>query len=145
MKRLMIAAILLCSAAAGALTLKEQKKYKEWQEYLTGDSSYRDEVTKKCGYDIPVTMGPEFATPFMAANAHAPSFCDATRSAISGMCEDETSKTVIKKNIKKVDCKLGKVKEAAFKLSGGTLTFTVGVDASNLDDKVKEWLENNLK
>ena len=61
------------------------------------------------------------------------------------MCEDATSKDAIKAKIKKIHCVLAKKEdEASFKLAGGTLTFSVGVKASNLSDKVKEFLENNL-
>jgi hypothetical protein len=145
-KTMMIAALALACGTATALTLKEQKQFKAWQDYLKDpDQSYVKSVKDKCGYDIPLSMGQEFVTPFMKDNASAPSYCDSTRGTISGMCEDETSKTAIKKNIKKIECKLGKEKETAFKLANGTFTFTVGVNASNLDSKIKEWLENNLK
>jgi hypothetical protein len=138
--------LFMCAATASALTLKEQKQYKAWQAYLVDPSqSYVKTVKDKCGYDIPLTMEEKFVTPFMAENTHAASYCDSTRSAISGMCEDETSKAAIKRNIKKIECKLGAKEKAEFKLNAGTLTFTVGIGASNLDDKVKEYLENNLK
>ena len=81
----------------------------------------------------------------MADNANAASYCDATRSTISGMCEDATAKPMIVKSIKKIDCKYGKKGEVTLALKSGTLTFTVGEGASNLDQKVKEYLENNLQ
>lgn len=137
--------IALLSTTSMALTLKEQKKMKEAKDYVAGDDSYKDETVKKCGYDIPLTIEAKMVTPFMEGNYSLPSYCDSPRGTISGMCEDETSKTAIKKAIKKIDCKLGKEGEVAFKLNGGTLTFTVGVNSSNLEQKTKEWLENNLK
>ena len=146
MGKIVLAILATFATSAMALTLKEQKQYKAWQAYLTDPSqSYVKSVKDKCGYDIPLTMEDKFTTTFMEANTHAASYCDSTRSAISSMCEDETSKAAIKKNIKKIECKLGTKEKADFKLNAGTLTFTVGLGASNLDDKVKEYLENNLK
>lgn len=139
-------ALIAVSSTASALTLKEKKQVKEWNDYLVDESSsYVKTVRDKCGYNIPLTMEDKFATPFMAQNANAASYCDETRSRISSMCEDATSKEAIKAKIKKIHCVLAKKEdEASFKISGGTLTFTVGVKASNLGDKVKEYLENNL-
>ena len=48
------------------------------------------------------------------------------------------------KKIKKITCKLGKADEATFKLNGTELIFTVGLGASNLDDKSKKFFEANL-
>jgi hypothetical protein len=147
MKLLSILVAAMFVGSAGALTLKEQKKWKDWQEYLKSpDQSYIGKVKEKCGYEIPLTMEEKFVTPFMAANAHAASYCDSTRSAISGMCADDTSKAAIAKNIKKIVCKYAaKEGEVGFALNGGTLTMTVGLNAANLDAKVTEYLENNLK
>jgi hypothetical protein len=141
-----VLALMAVGSSASALTFKEKKQYQEWVNYLKDEnSSYVKTVKDKCGYDIPVTIEDKFTTPFMAANAHAAAFCDETRSQISSMCEDATSKEAIKAKIKKIQCVLAKKEdEASFKLAGGTLTFTVGVKASNLGDKVKEFLENNL-
>lgn len=127
-------AMMAISSTASALTLKEKKQYKEWQEYL---------VNKRSSYVK--TAKDKFTTPFMAASANAASYCDEARSRISSMCEDATSKEAIKAKIKKIHCTLAsKEEEASFKLAGGTLTFTFGVKASNLGDKVKDFLENNL-
>jgi hypothetical protein len=146
MKKIILAAAVVITSSAMALTLKEQKQFKQWQAYLTDASqSYVQSVQEKCGYAIPLTMEDKFVTPFMTENANAASYCDSTRSTISSMCDDATSKAAIKKNIKKINCKLGKKEEASYKLAGGTLTFTVGVGASNLENKAKEFLENNLK
>lgn len=146
MKKLILVLAAVATSSAMALTLKEQKQYKEWQKYLTDpDSSYVKTVKDKCGFDIPVTLEEKMVPSFMASNTHAGSYCDSTRSAIAGMCEDDTSKGAIKKNVKKVECKLGADGKVDFKLAAGTLTMTVGQGATNLDQKVKEYLENNLK
>ncbi len=138
--------ILALASSASALNLKEKKQFNDWQAYLKDPGqSYSGAVKTKCGYEIPVTIDEKFTTPFMADNANAASYCDATRSTISGMCEDATAKPMIVKSIKKIDCKYGKKGEVTLALKSGTLTFTVGEGASNLDQKVKEYLENNLQ
>ena len=139
-----IISLVLITTTASALTLKEKKQWAEWQEELTSDSSYSKTFKEKCGYDLPVKMEEKFVTPFMEANTSATAYCDAARSAMSSMCADKTSKEEITKKVKSVSCKLGKAEEASFKLNGTNLEFTVGLGASNLEDKTKSWLENNL-
>ncbi len=140
-----IVLLVLVSTSVSALTLKEKKQWVEWQDYMTNkDSSYIGTFKEKCGYDLPVKMEEKFVTPFMEANTSAPSYCDSPRSTMSSMCADKTSKDAIAGKIKAVECKLGKPEEVSFKFNGSTLVFTVGLGASNLDDKIKTWLENNL-
>ena len=143
MKKLFVLVLALSFATpAFALTLKEKKQVQAWNDYLKDESqSYVKSFKDKCGYDLPVTMEEKFATPFMEANTNAASYCDSPRSAMSGMCEDATSKDSIAKQVKKVDCKLGEKGKVNIKLTGTTLTFTVGVEAANLDDAVKTFLE----
>jgi hypothetical protein len=132
--------------SAIALTPKEAEKFKEWQDYLKDPKqSYSERVKTNCGYEIPITIEEKFVTPFMTANTSAPAYCDATRSAIASLCKRDVIKPYVVRNIKKIDCKLGKEKEIGFKLAGGTFTFTVGLHTPNLDEKVKEYLENNMK
>lgn len=143
--KMFIVALVLVSTSVSALTLKEKKQLNDWNDYLKSESdSYVKSFKDKCGYDLKVTMEDKFTTPFMMANTNAASYCDSPRSAMSRMCEDKTSKEAISGKIKAVNCKLGKDGETAFKLNGSTLEFTVGLNAANLDDKSKEWLENNL-
>lgn len=145
MKQITLIALLALSFSAQALTLKEKKQMGEWRAYLASESESYVKTTKdKCGIDIPVTMEDAFATPFMTASANAASYCDATRSAISTMCNDATSKAEIVKKVKKITCKLGKEKEKTFKFNGTELVFTVGLNASNLDEAVTKFLEDNL-
>lgn len=144
-KQIIALAVFAVAVSASALTLKEKKQFADWQTYLkSADQSYVKTVKDKCGIDIPVTLEEKFTTPFMEKNANAASYCDAPRSTLASMCDDATSKTEIVKKVKKITCKLGKPDEATFKLSGTELVFTVGVSASNLDEKAKEFFEKNL-
>jgi len=144
----LFSAAVLISVQAQALTLKEKKQFQEWQDYLKNkSSSYVETVKTKCGFELPVTIDEKMTTPFMAANANAASYCDSVRSVISGMCDDATSKTAIKGAVKKVSCVLGKKADdvvLSLDKKSGVITFSVGVSGSNLDEKVKTYLENNL-
>lgn len=141
---LLVAACFLAQSA-GALTLKEKKQLEAWTKYLADPGqSHVKSFKDKCGYDAPVSLDEKMVTPFMEANTHAGAYCDAPLSAMSGMCEDATSKTAIKAKIKSVKCINGKAGELAMKINGSVFEFTVGVGAPNLDRKVKEFLENNL-
>ncbi len=138
--------VLAFASSASALNLKEKKQFGEWQAYLKDPAqSYIGKVKEKCGFAPTVTIEEKFVTPFMTENANAASYCDAALSTISNMCDDATAKPMIVKSIKKIDCKMGKADEVAFALKGGTLTFTYGIKGSNLNDKAKEYLENNLQ
>ncbi len=138
--------VLAFVSSASALNLKEKKQLNDWQAYLKDPGqSYIGKVKENCGFSPAVSLDEKMVTPFMTENANAASYCDAVLSTMSGMCEDATAKPMIVKSIKKIDCKLGKKGEVAFALKGGTLTFTYGVGGSNLNEKTKEYLENNLQ
>lgn len=142
-----IVLLALISTSVSALTLKEKKQLADWQTGLDAvDSSeyYRGHFKTKCGYDMPLKLDEKFVTPFMEANTSAAAYCDAARSSMSSMCDDKMSKEAISKKIKSISCKLGKPEEASLKIAGSTLEFTVGLGAANLDQKVREFLENNL-
>jgi hypothetical protein len=143
----LILTILAIASVSSALNLKQTKTYNQWKEYLSKKSTdgFSDEVVKKCGYEIPVDLDEKTVVPFTAENTSAALFCDATLSTIAQMCEDATAKPMIKKSITKISCVLGKKQESSFKLSGGVLTFTFGLGASNLEEKAKDFLENNLQ
>lgn len=148
MVKLFAILVLAISSTSFALTLKEKKKFEEWNEYLKNpSSSYIKTFKDKCGYDLPVTMEEAFVTPFMTGNSNAASYCDTPRSVMSSMCEDATSKKAITDAIKKVTCKYTSKKGVLdFKIDkkSKTLEMTVAIDASNLDEKTKTFLENNL-
>lgn len=147
MKQLLFGILLvLVSFNSLALTLKEKKKFVEWQAYVVDPKqSNDDDVEKKCGIKIPLELNENLVTPFMEANSNAASFCDHTRNAIQRMCGDATSKAAITAKIKKINCTLGKPGEVSFILSKeGILTFTVGVKSANLEKQAETFLENNL-
>ena len=137
----------LVSVSAFALTLAEKKKQKYWEDEIAGKEGqgYAKTFKDKCGYDLPVTMEEKMVTPFLEANTSLSSYCDAPRAAMSSMCEaDKMNKDAITAKIKKVDCKLGEKGKVDMKLSGSTLVFTVGLDAANLEDAVKTFLDKSL-
>ena len=148
MKRTLGLMLILCfSTSAFALTLKEKKQFMKWQDQLAKEDEYGGAETfkKKCGVEIPASLDEHMVTPFMEKNASLSSYCGSARKAMAGMCSDATSKESILKQVKKIDCKGGKEGELNIKLSGSTLVLTFGTGAANMDEKVKEFLENNLK
>ena len=141
----LVIAVLAAAVVVQAQTAKETKQMLEWKAYLTDASqSYMKTAKDKCGFDIPVTMEPKFAAPFMTANANAASYCDTPRSALSSLCDDPTYKAAIVKKVKKISCKLGKPDEKSLKFNGTEVIFTVGVSASNLDEAAKKFFEDKL-
>ena len=147
LKFILVTVLIAVGSFANALTLKERKTLTEWKTYLTDPAA--DGNTKyfkdKCGYDLPVTIDEKTVTPFMAANASAPSYCDEARGTMGKMCDDDKeNKKAISDKIKKVSCHLGKEGEYTLKLNGTELVVTMGVNSSNLPEKIKEFLENNL-
>jgi hypothetical protein len=141
---LLVLATVLVAQPAFALTLKEKKQLAAWNEQVKGADSHVAQVKQKCGFDLAVSLDEKMLAPFMAENTSAAAYCDSGASAIAGLCEDPASKAEIVKKVKKVDCKNGKAGEAAIALKGSTLEIAVGPGTSNLDEKVKTFLENNL-
>jgi len=144
-KFLVFLTTLSIAICASAMTLKERKQLRLWQEELSDPKkSYNELVLRHCGVTLPITLEDKLAVAFVEAHTSASGYCESPRSAIYKMCQDPTSKEAIVAKIKKISCKLGKEKEVSFKLNGPELVMTVGLGAPNLDEKTKEFLENNL-
>jgi hypothetical protein len=134
---------LILTSPAHALTDKEKRQMKAWNDYLESDSqSSAKRATEKCGFVVPTKLDDAFATSFIKATAHAGDYCDSVRSAVADYCGDEIGKSSVKEKIKKISCKLGKDSEVSFKLVSGDLQATLGLNAGNIKDKTKEFLEN---
>ncbi len=151
MKYFLILAIVTfgLSFESQALNIKEKKQLKAWKQYMDDPSqSYGKWFKDKCGYDLPVVIDEGLVKPFMAANTSAASYCDSPRSVMQAMCGDKDMKEIVlpefKKKIKKVVCKMSNDKELTLKIEKGALTMMVKPGTSNLDKKVKDFLENNL-
>lgn len=144
MKFLVTVVALSLSVSAFSLTLKEKKTFKEWNEWLRSDSSAHKRVKDKCGIEIPASVSEDMVTPYMEANSSAATNCDSVRDQLITLCGDKDVKEAVTAKVKKVDCKLGKKGEVAIKLNGSTLEAALGVGGANVEDRVKEYLENNL-
>lgn len=150
-QRIMFAVVAVVAVAfttsAHALTLKEKKEWAKVQEDLKNPShSASGHVKEKCGYELPVKIDEAMLTPFLTAGKSLVGFCDAPRSKIASMCDDKTTKEAVSKQVKSISCHLAKKSDdVILKMSGTTLDVTLGTESSNLEDKVKEFLENNLK
>jgi hypothetical protein len=135
--------LLFVTTSSFALTTKEKIKLGDWSNYLKSEDSYSETVKKNCGHAIEVKIDENMVTPFLADNSDPSRGCDVPRSAMAELCKTDAYKTAISK-IKKIHCKIGKAGEASFSVSGDTLTVNLGLSAPNVEDKAKEYLENNL-
>lgn len=140
------ALVVIFGLGTASASMKEDQTFKKWNEFLNdAGKSYLGSVDKKCGKVIPVTIEKNMVTPFMEKNKDASSFCDKTRSVISGMCADATAKEAVTKQIDKVACKMSeKGKEVSMTLSGKTLQVMLSPDDTNLEGKIKAFLEKTL-
>jgi hypothetical protein len=146
MKRIILSlACLTFAFSAHALNLKEKKEYEGWKAALNAADGPVDSFKAKCGYAIPVTLDEKLVAPFMAENASGDGFCANALSVMAGLCEDAMTKKAISSQVKKLNCQLGKKGESSVALKGTELVFSFGVGASNLEDKVRDFLNNNLK
>jgi hypothetical protein len=147
MKKILMMFMLFSCTSAFALSLKEQKELMSWKESLSKNYSegHAAQVVAKCGYEIPAELDEKLVAPYIGKGQCGYCPCDQAFEAIAKLCEDDMSKAAIKKSIKKLSCKLGKNGEAGFALNGTTLSVSYAYDAPYMVDKVKEYLENNLK
>ena len=135
--------LLFVTTSAFALNLNEKTQMAKWNEHLKGTDGHGPTFKANCGYELPVSFDENMVTPFMAKNSDVATNCDLARSAMADMCKKPIQKAAIAK-IKSLHCKLGKEEEVSFKISKTALEFTVGVSAPNIEDKTREFLENNL-
>jgi hypothetical protein len=136
--------LLLVSGATSALTMTEKKFKTEWDAKVKTYGSH-DLFKKNCGGDLSYTFDDKLVTSFVKDNANAATYADQLAGAMARMCEDATVKKALSSKVKKMALKgAAKNDEASFKMSGSELVVTLGPSAPNLEDKVKEFLENNL-
>lgn len=135
---------LILSVAANALTLKEKKKLEEWKK-LVAESTGAKAAKRECGFDIPVSFDEAMVTKFMEHKRSLSSYCTQPVSTLASMCRDATAKGEITKKVKSVKCTLNADEKAlTLKFNGTVLEYSVGIGASNQDEKIRIWLENNL-
>jgi hypothetical protein len=144
MKNLALVALLSLgpSVAIAEMSLKDTKQMEEWNKHLQdGIESHKSH----CGYAITAKLDPGFVkTKFVEERTSAGAYCAAALEGVGNLCDDATSKPVVAKKVKKLTCKPGPDGSASFKLAGGELQFTFGLNASNLPDQTKKYLEEHL-
>jgi hypothetical protein len=143
MKKFLTALVVLgISASASAMSLKEKTAWEKWNKDMKEGDHYTD-FKKHCGKDVTVTLDQKFLASFMKEEASPSGWCGQVLEGMSRLCEDATAKKEVTK-ITKVNCKSGKPDEMTLKKTGNELTATFGFKTSNISDKTKEYLENNL-
>ena len=144
MKLVLLALAIVGSTTAFAQNLAQRKQLADWRKELTEKEKW---LEKKCGTHIPAEMdGAWVSSGFLEAHTSGSGYCESLTSAVAGLCErDEISKEAIAKQIKKITCKPGKEKEQVFSFEGSTFVGRLGMNAPNITDNARKWLENNLK
>jgi len=138
-------ASLLFGSHVSALTLKETKIVKDWNEAMDKANAG---VKTACNKDIKAMMDQKTwlkdIPKYMAESQSMTHSCEGTMEAIATLCADADAKAAITKKISAVKCYGGaKDKELKFEMKGTTVEVTVG-SWGFYDSKAKEWLENNL-
>ena len=102
-------------------------------------------VKEKCGATMTFKIDSSFLnSDFVTGNKSVPGFCQHPFYVWNQiLCKTPAYKDAISK-FKTYTCKHGQGKELTLAVSGGDVTMTIGKDASNVDDQVKNWFEKNL-
>lgn len=137
-------------AAPAVVTLSpaEKAQHQKWQAYLSDpNGSYAYYPKEMCGKDLPMTLDQNVTAPFMKAGNDAAVYCEEIRTKLSTMCRNSAdlknnNKVKINKLIGKISCKIAaKEDEASFKLVGNELQAFLGAKASNIAEKLLEFLD----
>lgn len=143
------------SVQAATLTPEQAAKLKEWQGIVSDKTSAEFGWPKEmCGIEkgLPVKMDPSLVAPFMEAGNEANYYCSEIRDKLSTICRNakETikkgnktdNKANVVKLINRITCKISKGEEdsATFEIKNGELIASLGPKASNISEKLYEFL-----
>ena len=125
------------------LSAAEAAQHAKWQKYVNDmDASYAKYPVEMCGHAIPITIEPAMSQAFIKAGNELGNYCEQVRTKVAITCRNgEDLKNGNKKKlaaaIKKITCKLGKTEDmATYNLVNGDLQATLGVKASNIEEKL---------
>lgn len=131
-----------------ALTPAQRKQLQTWQNFLNDKKVTENSWPKEmCGQDFPIVMDASLAPAFMEAKNEASLYCREVRDKLSTMCRNSkdlgnNNKAKITKLIKKINCTLAAGEdEASFKIMNGELQASLGAKASNISEKLLEFLD----
>ena len=142
-------------AAAVTLTAEQKTKLAGWQAAVNDQSATEFKwPMEMCGMKTPllIKLDPSIAEPFATAGNEANFYCQEVRDKISTICRNAAdtakrgnkvdNKALINKLINRITCKGIKEPEdnATFSIQGGELTATLGGKASNVAEKLLEYL-----
>ncbi len=137
---------LFIAQPAMAQTLEERQQLRDWSERLAGAQG--EQFESDCGYELPVTLDPGLAAPFMEDRASANGYCGAVVNAMAGMCRaDEVAKRSITERVRSYECHFdAENREGRFEFTDdGVLRFHVNNNTPNIDRKAREFLGQALQ
>lgn len=132
----------LATGAAGGETLHDKEKWDRQDGYMADSIKGANE---KCGTKIAHEWD-KGSFDKEDWTSHSPNgFCSGAFDNIRSLCANNAAaKKPVQDKIKKVVCKFGGKGKYGMSLSGGTLTYTVDWEQSNVDDKITGFLKKNL-
>lgn len=125
------------------LNIKQRKKLKYWNKDI---AEYQRYMKRACGKEVPASVSGPMAAPFLKNNKSASGFCIEAMKGVQDNCaSDAEVKEIVVQKITKISCTYNKdPKHLSFKLNGTTLAVSMGINASNINPKSRDWIENNL-
>lgn len=144
----MLTALTLAPIAVRAESLEEEERWKSEGSYM--DRSV-ETMTGVCGVKIPYEwdkksmLDPKAEEQRTAQSASINGRSSAMYDEIESICRSgQSGKDRVAKTIKKIVFRWGGKGKMAFALKGGTLTYTLDYEASNVADAMKVFLKKNL-
>lgn len=130
------------------MSAAEKAQHQKWQAYLSDTGgTYANYPKEMCGKDFLMTLDPGVTVPFMKAGNDAAVYCEEVRTKLSTMCRNpadfkNNNKVKINKLVDKITCLIGsKEDEASFKLVDKELRASLGAKASNISEKLIEFMD----
>lgn len=137
----------LASGTAGGESLQDKEKWARQDAYMTDHIKSANDACGITDKSKAITNGFDKAS---FANEdwtkHSPNgFCSSVFDDLRSLCANTPgAKDPVQKKIKRVACKYGGKGKFGVALSGGTLTYSVDWDETNVDEKITTFLKKNL-
>lgn len=143
MQRLILLIAVGCVSNLAVAGVAEKKMVSEWNQTLANGGK---NIKAKCGFDMKLVLEGEsfLKSEFVADKSDPAGWCNQALDAVSTLCEDKDYKEAIVQKVKTFKCSAGKGNDQVYKLDKGTLSLSVGLKASNVNDNAKEFLKKNL-
>lgn len=138
--------IVLWATPAFAQTLAERQELRDWSERIASNDGALFE--RHCGYEMPFSLDPALAAPFIEAHASAGGYCGAVINSMWHMCRnDETARESVAARVRSVECIFDEeaTQGVATLSDEGKLTFRFNTETSNIGPKIGAFLGEELR